>query len=641
MADAIIGALRVVLGADTGAWEDGLKRAQSSADSFGSKVAAVFSGTVLAHAFEKVAELIKEQVIDPFKHGFETLEQFGSMAQKVGLPVDELSRFGVAASMSGASIDSLSAGLSKLSKNMLEVSKGEGEEARRLFAALGIAVTDANGALRSAGDVMSDIAGKFALSADGVGKTATALVLLGRGGNDLIPLLNSGKAGLKEMTEAAERMGLVVSTDTIAATKQFAEHLKVLTLAKQGYINLVLEGVLPALARMSEGFADAAKKGDIMRSFADVTVRVFKEIVVVGFQVAATAGLIAQAFRDVFAIASDQEGTQKAWDRLSNLTELFRLALGGARDEAARLFLTITAGAKGVAELPLGETALSKMIEDLAFKARVLKGDFSNLAPGFADAAHGLKLFGMSADESRIGAELLSPGLDKLNTAMLAFKGAQLTQDSLLPWQQYAQQIEQISLLFANGVISQDTFTQASRKAAESTAQAWDMAASSITGNLATGLKAFAAQNKSLAGVAKAAAIGQAIANTYTAATKALATYPPPLSFAAAAAAIVAGMGMVAQIQAQQFATGGTFVVGGGGSPDSHSMLMDLSASERVKVEPPLPGGMQGQGTRGEVQEITLRGGLRDIFSGDNLRDLFGALNAGHRDGYRLEFVPV
>src|SRR5262249_12508602 len=146
------------------------------------------------------------------------------------------------------------------------------------------------------------------------------------------------------------------------------------------------------------------------------------------------------------------------------------------------------------------------------------------------------------------------------------------------------------------GVISADTYGQAVRKIAVNTGQAWDIAGNEIVGNLANGLKAFAAQNKSLATAAKAAAIAQAIINTYTAATQALATYPPPLSFIAAGAAIVAGLGMVAQIQAQNFATGGSFTVPPGGAPDTHAMAMSLSANERVTVEPPLPGGMTGQG---------------------------------------------
>lgn len=54
--------------------------------------------------------------------------------------------------------------------------------------------------------------------------------------------------------------------------------------------------------------------------------------------------------------------------------------------------------------------------------------------------------------------------------------------------------------------------------------------------------------------VAKLYNIGQAVMNTYTGATKALAELPPPASYIAAAATVAAGLAQVQQIRSQQFA---------------------------------------------------------------------------------------
>ena len=64
---------------------------------------------------------------------------------------------------------------------------------------------------------------------------------------------------------------------------------------------------------------------------------------------------------------------------------------------------------------------------------------------------------------------------------------------------------------------------------------------------------ALGAQNKKAFEAAKAFNIANAIMNTYMAATKALATYPPPFSFIAAAAAVGMGLAQVAQIRSQQY----------------------------------------------------------------------------------------
>ena len=64
---------------------------------------------------------------------------------------------------------------------------------------------------------------------------------------------------------------------------------------------------------------------------------------------------------------------------------------------------------------------------------------------------------------------------------------------------------------------------------------------------------ALGAQNKKAFEAAKAFNIANAIMNTYMAATKALATYPPPFNFIAAAAAVGMGLAQVAQIRSQQY----------------------------------------------------------------------------------------
>ena len=64
--------------------------------------------------------------------------------------------------------------------------------------------------------------------------------------------------------------------------------------------------------------------------------------------------------------------------------------------------------------------------------------------------------------------------------------------------------------------------------------------------------EALGSQNKQFFAAMKAFAIAEAIINTYQGATKALATYPPPFNFIAAAATVAAGLAQVSTIRAQQ-----------------------------------------------------------------------------------------
>ena len=71
------------------------------------------------------------------------------------------------------------------------------------------------------------------------------------------------------------------------------------------------------------------------------------------------------------------------------------------------------------------------------------------------------------------------------------------------------------------------------------------------------------AYNKKFFAAYKAFAIAQAIINTYQGATKALATYPPPFNFIAAAATVASGLAQVATIRAQTAQRGGNLITGG------------------------------------------------------------------------------
>ena len=88
-----------------------------------------------------------------------------------------------------------------------------------------------------------------------------------------------------------------------------------------------------------------------------------------------------------------------------------------------------------------------------------------------------------------------------------------------------------------------------------------------IVANTAQNLMtALGTKNKALFKIMKAAAIGEAIINTFQGATKALATVPYPFNFVAAASVVASGMAQVAKIKAQEPEGGGGAAISMGGS---------------------------------------------------------------------------
>lgn len=95
--------------------------------------------------------------------------------------------------------------------------------------------------------------------------------------------------------------------------------------------------------------------------------------------------------------------------------------------------------------------------------------------------------------------------------------------------------------------------------------------------------------NRKLAAVGKAAAITEATIQGYVQVSKALASSPPPMNYALAAAAAVSAAMQVSKIMSVNtaFATGGSFMVGGSGGVDSQNVAFRASPGEKVTVSTP------------------------------------------------------
>lgn len=110
--------------------------------------------------------------------------------------------------------------------------------------------------------------------------------------------------------------------------------------------------------------------------------------------------------------------------------------------------------------------------------------------------------------------------------------------------------------------------------------------ASAVFGELANLSRS---SNRTIAAIGKAAAVTQATIDGVLAVQKALASYPPPMNYALAAAIGATTAANIASILSTNtnFATGGSFVVPGSGGTDSALVGLRASPGERVTVQTP------------------------------------------------------
>ena len=253
-ANAVIGSLRVVLGADTAALDKGLKGAQGSLARFsaGIKNVGLIAAGALAGAVGGAAVAIQSALKDA--------DNLGKLAQSIGLPVEELSKLKYAAELSDVSLEEFGKSVVKLSKNMSEVAGGNTTGAAAMaFKSLGISVRDASGQMKSSDTILAEVADRFASYRDGANKTALAVALFGRAGAAMIPMLNQGSAALRESGKEAEYFGLVIDKKTAVAAETFNDNITKLGKVMQGVFIRIAAGSAETLANLSNTMVDAAK----------------------------------------------------------------------------------------------------------------------------------------------------------------------------------------------------------------------------------------------------------------------------------------------------------------------------------------------------------------------------------------------
>jgi hypothetical protein len=587
MSDQVIDRLRIIIGGESGGLEGALDRASAKLSAFGANVAK--AGAALGAGITAAAIGLGVAM----EHAIDKADELGKAAQRMGIPVEQLSTLASAAGKSGIGIEQLSTSVSKLSKNMSALAGGKlTGDAEAAFEALHVSVTKAGGGLKGTSDIIVELAGKFAGFEDGAAKSALAIAIFGKSGAEMIPLLNKGSEGLRSMMEEAQRLGLVIDEKTAKSAEAFNQSLTRLGKVKDSIVLKISVGLLPALESVSGALVKASKDSDLMKTASDGLNTVFK----FGTEVGMTLVVV----------------IQRVSAEINGLVQAAKLMAGG---EFSKGFAVARAAGEET------DRAFAALHEKLAT---------------FWDAPAAA----IEAKAPEIGRKLAAPVISASTEAQrwhevyeqLLTQHQQIFESARTPAEQLAFTISQLSAAYERGGITAETFSRATQLAAERAKATWDLAGASIAGSFATIAGSFSANSKSMLVAGKAFAIVQAIISTYTGMAKAL-EMMFPANIAAAAVVAAKGFAFVAAIQGQTiptFATGGTGVVGGSGGVDSQLVSLRATPGEIVSVQ--RPDSLGG----GQVVNLTLNG---DRFRKDDFRDLIESINGAIRMGYRINLV--
>lgn len=249
--------------------KEGAKKTEDAIGKIGEKLD---SAGHAAFEFNEKIEAVKK-IYEPFKKFKELIEQTAEeadnlrdMSERTGIATQKLEELGFMAKLAGTSQETLATGLRILDKNMGEAAAG-GKEQAEAFGKLGIALHGANGKLKTVDELLPEVSAAFEKLPDHASKTAMAMKLFGRSGQELLPLLERGPEELEHMRKELALLGGVTSEDFLDASEKYVDNIE--------RMNQIWKGIRQAIAgpfiRMFNQANDALIKwfkvnGDIARA---------------------------------------------------------------------------------------------------------------------------------------------------------------------------------------------------------------------------------------------------------------------------------------------------------------------------------------------------------------------------------------
>src|SRR5690625_1829254 len=145
-------------------------------------------------------------------------------AHRTGLSVEALQEYHYAAEQAGIGTERFNTVAQRLLRRAADAQAGS-KGLAEAFNTLGVSVTGADGKLRSAEELLGDVAdGLFRVENQGE-RVALAFRLMDTDGSIMLNFLSAGSEGLAEMRREARELGLVISGDTIMTLSEFGNQV--------------------------------------------------------------------------------------------------------------------------------------------------------------------------------------------------------------------------------------------------------------------------------------------------------------------------------------------------------------------------------------------------------------------------------
>jgi len=212
-------------------------------------------GNAVASSTKKLLGLgatlgITGAALNLFFQGFaDATGAIGDTAERTGISRERFQELSFAAKLTGSSAETLGGALQKMQINVGAATAGS-KDLKDMFKGLGINIKDASGKLKSSDALFDTFVDRISKIKDPSLQAQAAVKIFGKSATELLPLIRGGGAGLKEMSDEARRLGIVISDSAVREGENFGDTLDTIHAALSGVGNTIGSALVPQLNKL-------------------------------------------------------------------------------------------------------------------------------------------------------------------------------------------------------------------------------------------------------------------------------------------------------------------------------------------------------------------------------------------------------
>ena len=238
----------------------GIQDALNSMSGFSASTAAAMAAAAAAvagviAAFEKLKDVTLEVA--------SSVDEYLTESAITGVPTEMLQAWDYAAPLIDTDAETIKGAMTKITKAMGDAKNGN-ENIQKSFQSLGVSITDASGDFRSAEDVFYDVIDALGGVENATERNIIAQQLMGKGAQELNPLINATSGALRDLADEAQAAGYILDEDQIKKLGEVDDAYQKLQLTIEANRKQMAADFAPAVKAAMELFTDVVDKAGEM-----------------------------------------------------------------------------------------------------------------------------------------------------------------------------------------------------------------------------------------------------------------------------------------------------------------------------------------------------------------------------------------